>query len=87
MTGAFDVRKVTVDALPECEVHPTVATADGCLSISWTPIGTSVGHVYACWSCAEGGLGRFVHALDESVPGTQPVVELLVLRHTPAVAA
>lgn len=85
--SAFEVRKVTVDSMPGCEVHPTVEPAQGCLSISWTPVGTSFGHVFSCWSCAEGGLGRFVHALDESVPGTQPVVELLVLRHAPAVAA
>lgn len=85
--SAFEVRETVVDVMPECEVHPTVEPAEGCLSISWSPIGTSFGHVYACWSCAEGGLGRFAHALDESVPGTQPVVELLVLRHAQAVAA
>lgn len=87
MSGAFEVRKTVVDVMPGCEPHPTVELAEGCLSISWTPLGTTFGHVYACWSCAEGGLGRFVHALDESVPGTQPMVELLVLRHAPAVAA
>jgi hypothetical protein len=85
--SAFEVRKTVVDVMPECEVHPDVEPAEGCLSISWTPIGTSAGHVYACWSCAEGGLGRFAHALDESVPGTEPVVELLVLRRVQAVAA
>jgi hypothetical protein len=85
--SAFGVRKTVVDSMPECEVHPDVEQAEGCLSISWSPIGTAFGHVYACWSCAEGSLGRFAHALDESVPGTEPMVELLVLRRAPAVAA
>jgi hypothetical protein len=84
---AFAVRKTVVDEIPGCEAHPPVEPAEGCLSISWSPVGTDFGHVYACWSCAEGGLGRFVHALDESVPGTEPVVELLVLRRVHAVAA
>ena len=77
---AFEVSKVAVDVMPGCEVCPTVEPAEGCLSISWTPLGTSFGHVYSCWSCAEGSLGRFAHALDESVPGTEPKVELQVLR-------
>jgi hypothetical protein len=74
------VSKTVVDAMPECEVHPDEEAADGVLSISWTPIGTSFGHVYCCWDCAEGSLGRLAHALDESVPGTEPRVELQVLR-------
>jgi hypothetical protein len=85
--SAFEVRKAAVDSMPVCEVHPDIDPADGCLSISWSPIGTTFGHVYCCWSCAEGGLGRFAHALDESMPGTGPVVELLVLRRVQAVAA
>ncbi len=87
MSGAFEVRRVAVDVMPECEVHPDVLPADGCLSISWSPVGTSAGHVYCCWSCAGGGLGRFAHALEESLPGTWPVVELQVLRQPLAVAA
>lgn len=86
MPSSFPVVKVAVEWMPPCAVHPTVEPAEGVLSITWKPIGTEAGHVYCCWPCAEGPLGRWQHAVDDSAPGTEPTVELQVLRPAAQIA-